>query len=183
MPVDARRRFLARPVVLVGLSGTGKSTVAPLLAHALGVRAVDLDRRIEAEAGRSVAEIFAAGGEAAFRALELDTLGVVLGEPPSVVAAGGGVVCGQEARELLRLGSVVVWLDADDDELLQRLEGPAEQRPLLRDDPATTLRRLRREREAWYEELSVARIAVDGLEPQQVADGILVELSRTGATA
>jgi shikimate kinase len=183
MPIDARRAVLARPVVLVGLSGTGKSTVAPLLAHALGVRAVDLDRRIEAEAGRPVAEIFAAGGEAAFRALELDALGAVLGEPPSVVAAGGGVVCGPAARELLRLGAVVVWLDADDDELLERLEGPGEPRPLLRDDPATTLRRLRREREAWYEELSVARIAVDGLEPQQVADGILVELSRTGATA
>jgi shikimate kinase len=82
---------------------------------------------------------------------------------------------------LLREGAVVVWLDADDSELLRRLEGAGERRPLLRDDPATTLRLLRREREAWYEELAVARIAVDGRGPLQVAEEVLAELNRTGA--
>jgi shikimate kinase len=181
MAIDARRPVLTRPLVLVGLSGTGKSTVAPLVADALRVSAVDLDRRIEAGEGRPVVEIFADEGEPRFRDLELDALRQVLGEPPSVVAAGGGVVCTGGARALLREGAVVVWLDADDSELLRRLEGAGERRPLLRDDPATTLRLLRREREAWYEELAVARIAVDGRGPLQVAEEVLAELNRTGA--
>lgn len=181
MVADPPGPTLARPVVLVGLSGTGKSTVAPVLARRLGVSAVDLDRWIEAVTGQCVVEIFAASGEAGFRRVELDALRSVLAQDPSVVAAGGGVVCTREARALLADRAVVVWLDAPDEALLRRLGDPGEPRPLLHDDPATTLRRLRREREAWYAELAAVRVSAEHLDPQQVADAVLAELSTIGA--
>jgi shikimate kinase len=179
--VDPPGPALTRPVVLVGLSGSGKSTVAPLLARRLGVCVVDLDGRIEVETGRRVAEIFADSGEPGFRRAELDALRSVLAEVPSVVAAGGGVVCTPAARALLARDAVVIWLDAPDEVLLGRLDDPRAPRPLLRDDPTTTLRRLRREREAWYAEVADVRVSAGHLDPLQVAEAVLAELSTIGA--
>jgi shikimate kinase len=100
-----------RTIVLIGLSGAGKSTVARLLSERLGARALDLDAAIESDAQASVAQIFAREGEAGFRRREVERLSSVLRDAPAVLACGGGVILEPEARALLSAGCRVVWLE------------------------------------------------------------------------
>lgn len=129
---------MKQTILLVGLSGTGKSSTGPLLAQALGRRFLDTDLLIEARTGRAVAEIFASEGETAFRALETAALREALTGTPAVVATGGGIVETAENLGLLRQG-IVVWLTARSDRLAERLQAHAD-RPLLRDNTLATLR-------------------------------------------
>lgn len=156
----------------MGLSGTGKSTVAPLLAARLGVGVVDLDRVVEAAAGMTVAELFESSGEPAFREFEAEELARALAGPPAVVATGGGAVLRPGNRELLARRCRVVWLRARPEELTRRLAGTDEARPLLAEDPVVTLRRLAAEREAAYREVADLVVDVDGLGPDGVVDRI-----------
>src|SRR5579884_2372028 len=139
-----------RRVALVGLPGSGKSAVGAALARRLGWRHLDTDAMVERRAGRSVAEIFAAEGEAGFRAREHAALREALeGAEPLVLSCGGGLAAQPVAGSLLFRSAWVVWLDARDSVLLQRLGGAAG-RPLLRDDPARALGELRQARSAAY---------------------------------
>jgi shikimate kinase/3-dehydroquinate synthase len=148
----------ATRVALVGLPGCGKSAVARTLARTLGWRLADTDAIVEAAAGRTVAEVFAAEGEDGFRARELAALRTALdGEGAAVIACGGGLPTREAARELLWRSAIVVWLDADDSVLLRRLRGAAD-RPLLRDDPARRLAELRAARTPLY---AAAQLRVD----------------------
>lgn len=135
-----------RRIALVGLPGSGKSTVAPLLAEHLGWRCVDLDDEVTQTSGRTPAAILAVDGEAAFRAIELTALVGVLGRPESmVIACGGGLITGSAARSALTEQCDVVWLDAPDGVLIERL-GDALSRPLLAGSAATSIPRLRADR-------------------------------------
>ena len=122
---------VAGHVALVGLSGTGKSTVAPLLAARRGLAVVDLDGAVVATDGRPVAEIFATDGEAVFRSLESSALAAALAGPPAVVATGGGVVLDADNRTALTEYATVVWLQAAPAALVERLASSPEERPLL----------------------------------------------------
>jgi shikimate kinase len=159
-----------RHVVLVGLMGSGKSTVGRRLAARLDRRFVDADAALVEVADRSIADIFATDGEGAFRALEADVLEELLEHhEPTVVASGGGVVLGAENRRRLGAPSVtVVWLRAEPAFLASRVEGRAH-RPLLQgEEPArAVLARLDEERAPLYAE--VADITVD-VEPFHVFD-------------
>ena len=169
-----------RHVALVGLSGTGKSTVAPLLARQLGCVPADVDRMVEERCGTSVAEVFATRGEPEFRSLESKLLAEVLDGPDAVVATGGGVVLAPGNRELLGRSARVVWLRTDVDVLVDRLARTTERRPLLADDPESTLRRLAAEREPLYREVADLAVDATGLRPHQVADAIEAELRDGG---
>jgi shikimate kinase len=163
----------AAHVALVGLSGAGKSTVAPLLANRLGVGSfVDLDRVIERRRGCTVAEIFDTDGEAAFRRLESDALAEALDGPPVVIATGGGIVLDHGNRALLRAGATVVWLRATPAHLAGRLADTNEARPLLSGDAEFALHRLAEEREALYSEVADLVIDVDGVDPVSVAEEV-----------
>ncbi len=116
---------------LVGMMGSGKSTVGRLCAAALDRPFVDLDAEVERLGGRSIADLFAAEGEDGFRRRESEALaGVAASGVPSVVACGGGVVLDAPNRGRLRSAGVVVWLDAPPPALAARL-GRGEGRPLL----------------------------------------------------
>jgi 3-dehydroquinate synthase len=139
-------------IALVGLPGSGKTRVGAALAERLGWAWADLDAEIEQTAARSSAEVLRGDGEAAFRSLELDALRRVLGrDGPTVISCGGGVLTVDEARALLLQQTVVVWLDAPDGVLLQRL-GDGDSRPLLSGNPAAALPGMRAARTATYQQ-------------------------------
>ncbi|HYL71832.1 MAG TPA: 3-dehydroquinate synthase [Candidatus Dormibacteraeota bacterium] len=151
-------------IALVGLPGSGKSTVGARLAARLGWPCVDLDERVEADQGRSVAAIFAADGEAAFRRYEHRALLQALSEGgPAVLACGGGLMAQDGARHALLEHTKVVWLDAPDAVLLARLTNGSA-RPLLGDNPAVSLARLRDERTHAYEQAPLRILATEPLE-------------------
>lgn len=161
----------ARHVVLVGLMGTGKTTVGSMLAERLGRPFVDSDHVIEASTGRTVREIFADEGEAAFRVLEMAALVQALAAPrPAVIAAAGGVVLAEANRRALRDSeAVVVWLQAQLDRLTERAV-TGEHRPLLDDDPAGMLARMASEREALYAEVAGHHVDTTSRPPADIVD-------------
>ena len=163
-----------RHLVLVGLMGAGKSTVARLLGDRLGRRVIDTDHAIEQTAGRTVREIFRDDGESAFRALETEALLAALATAePCVVAAGGGMVLREENRRAMReSGARVVWLAADPSVLLERVKAGTH-RPALDGDPAGTLRRMHESREALYREVADLIVSVDGRSVGDVVEAIL----------
>jgi shikimate kinase len=159
-------------VYLVGMPGSGKSTVGAELAGKLGVPFIDLDVEIAREAGLGVTEIFAEEGEAGFRAREAAALLASSTHDPAVIACGGGVVLEPANRITLRSSGTCVFLDVPLDVLAARIE-PNEDRPLIRAEG--DLERLLREREPLYREF--AAHVVDGRgDPGEVADAIVEEL-------
>jgi 3-dehydroquinate synthetase/shikimate kinase len=143
-------------VVLVGLPGSGKSAVGRRIAHRHGGTFVDLDQRIEREAGRSIPEIFTTSGETGFRALERAVVeGLGPAEPglgvDRVVATGGGTVVDPRNRWRLYRGRIPIWLDGRPEVLAQRLRRSPNVRPLVAGrDPIGALRALGRARERFY---------------------------------
>lgn len=128
-------------IFLIGFMGVGKSHWGVRLADRLGYSFVDLDEKISAAAaGRTVSEIFDQEGEEFFRQLESDTLQVIVHESPRfVMACGGGTPCFLNNLDLMRRSGLVIWLRADATELLPRLLGGKESRPLIRDFDPTQL--------------------------------------------
>lgn len=172
-PAGSGTRGGAGHIVLIGLSGSGKSTVAPLLAARSGLGSfVDLDRLIEQRLHRSVQEIFELDGEAVFRRHESDALAATVAEAPCVIATGGGVVLQRSNRLLLRSAGTVVWLRAQPQQLARRLLDTTEARPLLSGDPEFALHRLAEEREALYSEVADLVIDVDGIDAVTVANEV-----------
>jgi shikimate kinase len=139
-----------RSIVLVGMMGAGKSSVGRRLANRLGLTFVDADIEIEAAAGMSIADIFAAHGEAYFRSGEARVIARLLEGGPQVMATGGGAIMNPDTRALIRGKAVSIWLDAEYDVLLRRVKRRTD-RPMLKTaDPAETLRRLLDERSPVY---------------------------------
>lgn len=159
-------------VYLVGMPGSGKSTVGRELAGRYGVPFVDLDTEIERTAGMSVSEIFAERGEAGFRALEAQALVEASTQDPSVVACGGGVVLEPANRIALRNTGICVFLDVPLDELRRRVR-PATDRPLIRAEG--DLERLLEARGPLYREFAAHVVDASG-PPGEVADAIVEEL-------
>jgi shikimate kinase len=136
------------------LSGSGKSTVGPLLAERLGLPFVDTDREIEEMSGRSVADIFAVEGEPTFRELEYETVVRVAREDSVVVATGGGAPMDPRSQRAMREAGIVIWLDATTPILADRLTAQGQHgRPLLADDAQQTLDRMRDARVSVYASL------------------------------
>jgi shikimate kinase len=139
-----------RLIVLVGMMGAGKSSVGRRLAARLGLTFVDADTEIEAAAGMSIADIFAAHGEGYFRSGEARVIARLLEGGPQVMATGGGAIMNPDTRALIGTKGVSIWLDADYEVLLRRVKRRTD-RPMLKTvDPAETLRRLLDERKPVY---------------------------------
>jgi shikimate kinase len=158
-------------VVLVGMMGSGKSTVGKRLAKRLHRPFVDADHDLERRLGRTIGEMFADDGEEAFRRAEADHLRRLLAaEAPHVVAAGGGVVLRPENRARLRADDVtVVWLRATPAFLASRVEAKPH-RPLLGDGAATPslFERLDAERRDLYAEVADVTVDVQPFHAEEV---------------
>jgi shikimate kinase len=167
---------VTRSIALVGLSGSGKSTVGGALAARLGWPLRDTDAMVAAAAGRPVAEIFAAAGESRFRELEAAALAAALDRGPAVVATGGGVVLRPENRALLRARAFVAWLDAPTGVLAARLAAHDEARPLLAGDATARLEAQRVARAPLYAEVADLQIATEHLTLATICDTILAAM-------
>ncbi len=126
-------------VYLAGFMGSGKSTVGPLVADALGVNFVDLDAIVEDRAGQSIPAIFAEQGEAAFRQLETDALHATADCPDAVVALGGGTIVNDANRRFAQSTGLLIYLKVSADVIVGRVAEGAAHRPLLQDDTGTPL--------------------------------------------
>ncbi len=146
---------LTRTVVLVGMMGVGKTTVATALAKRLGVPAVDCDAEIEEAANMTIAEIFARDGEAFFRAREAAVLARLLARAPGVLATGGGAFVAAANRAAIAARGVSVWLDADVALLWERVRQRPTRPLLATPDPEGTLARLHAARAPVYAEADV----------------------------
>ncbi|HWW54408.1 MAG TPA: shikimate kinase [Acidimicrobiales bacterium] len=170
-------------LVLVGMMGSGKSTVGQALAARLHRPFADSDALIEARTGQTVKQIFAERGEPAFRAEESAVLEEALASPsPAVIAAAGGAVLDAANRRLLRAAArsgLVVWLRAAPAVLAQRVVpslASGGHRPLLEHDPAEALNRLDAIRRPLYEEVADIAIDVDDRSVDEIADIVLARM-------
>ena len=161
-------------IVLIGYRGTGKSTVGRLVAVQLGMQFVDADEELERRAGRSIRDIFASGGEAAFRELEAVVIGDLLSEDSCVVALGGGAVLRPDNRAKIRAANNgVLWLQADAAILHHRInadETTSQRRPNLTSGGGLEeVERLLAIREPLYRECANFAVDTQGKTPEQVA--------------
>lgn len=161
-------------IVLIGLMGSGKTTVGRIVAQMIGFQFVDTDAMIVETAGQTIPEIFAAEGEAGFRLHESAALRSLLGKRGCVIATGGGIITQPRNQPLLRHLGYIVWLDADPERLARRT-ALNNNRPLLagEEDPKAKLERLLTERKPLYKALSDLRIQTAELTPQETAYGVM----------
>lgn len=153
----------------MGMRGSGKTTVAPLLAERLAMAWLDCDAELEKREGRSIAQLMARG-EGHFRVREAELLDELLDQPGHVLATGGGAVIHPALRE--RCGArFTVWLDAPAAVLAERIAGTPRP-PLTPLPPLEEVEHLLAERAPWYREASILRIDVGGASPDAVAERI-----------
>ena len=167
-------------IVLCGMMGCGKSTVGGALAKALGWKAVDTDQIIQEKYGE-ISDIFKEKGEEYFRGLETETVRALTGQECVVVSVGGGLVLRPENVDLLKKGGVLVYLQAEKETLLARLQGDTSRPLLVGEDLSARLDRLLAARAATYESVCDFAVSVDAKSPNEIADEIVKKLGLTGA--
>lgn len=161
---------------LVGYRGSGKTTVGRALADRLGWAFLDADAVLEGRAGKTIRDIFAADGEAAFRDLESLVLADLVKHADTVVATGGGVVLREANRQLLTSHGFVAWLTADAPTLWTRIQGDpttADRRPALAGGGFEEVERLLAVREPLYRGVADVAIPAGAWSPERAADAIL----------
>jgi len=166
----------ARSIVLVGMMGSGKSSIGRRLATRLAVPFVDADAEIEAAAdGMTIAEIFEKHGEPYFRAGEARVIARLLDHGPQVLATGGGAFMNRDTRALIGQKGVSIWLKAELDVLMKRIKRRND-RPLLKSgDPAATLTALIAERYPVYAEADLTVLSRD-VPHEAIVDEIVAAL-------
>lgn len=165
-----KRLYRERGVALIGLPTAGKTSSGVLLAESLGMPFVDLDDRVEREAGRSIPALFEDEGEEGFRRRERAALERVASGGPVVLATGGGAVESPENRAILKERFVTVWIKIDPATVAARSVGYG--RPLLSGDAEAQARRLYERRRDWYEECAAIAVQSDGMRPSMLAEAI-----------
>ena len=174
----SKLRTAGRPIILIGLMGSGKSTVGKELSRRTGLPFLDMDAVIEEQVGMSIPDIFREKGENHFRVLETALLRYIEqsaseAQGGHIISTAGGVVLRPENREILRRLGLTVWLNVDLPNLLLRT-ARAQNRPLLQvDDREATMRALLTERSPLYTQASHLRINSSGMKVSEVVDCIL----------
>ena len=162
-------------IYLIGMMGSGKSTIGGLLAKQLGYRFIDTDDIISKTTNQSITDIFATEGEDVFRDLESQVLSEICAYKKFVVATGGGIILKQMNWSYLRHG-MIIWLNVPVEELYDRLKED-QTRPLLQHpDPLQQLQTLLEKRQSLYAQADLEIKINPGGVPQQVVTQILEKI-------
>lgn len=165
-------------VFLIGFMGAGKSSVARRIARVCGVASLDMDTYIERAQDKAIREIFAEGGEAAFRAIETETLrDLVSRDEPLIVSCGGGIVTVEENRRILTGGGHVVHLAVDADEAAGRISNKST-RPLFKD--IVSARELCESRRPLYDEAADFTVETAGKNVAAISREVIAHLKDEG---
>ncbi len=166
-------------IVLIGFMGTGKSTIGKLLAPKLGFEFVDVDARIEQQAGKTITQIFHSEGEGHFRKLEREFAEELSAGEGQVIATGGGFVLNPQNIAVLRPKGFIVSLKASPRVIYERIRNE-KHRPLLAvPDPPAQIGQLLLERDERYRDADLL-VNTDGKSPAEIADEIGAELAKRG---
>ena len=161
-------------IYLIGMMGSGKSTLGKTLSEKIQKPFVDLDSEIEKAAGKSISEIFDIDGEEQFRKMETKQLKQY---SESIVACGGGIVLNDANRQFIKGNGIAILLLATMGELTQRLSNSGN-RPLLADDNTEeALTKLWMERQIDYLETANFTIETDGKNPEELTEEILLHIN------
>lgn len=168
-----------RPIILIGLPGAGKTTAAPHAAQLLNAPWCDLDERIVASAGQSIAAIFSAHGEPHFRQLERGEMLRALDEPPQVIAAGAGWVSQEGNLAAVAGRALVIYLSLMPAQAATRLAGSNDRPMLPGGAPEQRITELLAARNRWYR-LADIEMDVGRSTPEDVAAGIVTAARQYG---
>jgi shikimate kinase len=164
-------------IALIGFMGTGKTAVGKALAERLDKKFIELDPLIERKAGKTIPEIFSQDGEIAFRELEIEVTKEVAQGKNQVIACGGGVVLNKINIDRLSKESLIVYLTASPQIILERTSNDAEERPLLKvASPRLTIRELLRFRKPFYERAADIKIDTSKLDINAVVEQIITKI-------
>lgn len=166
---------MAPKAVLVGLPGSGKSTIGRRLAKALDVTMLDTDAAIEQQTGRRIADIFATDGEKEFRRIEEDVVRAALAEHDGVLSLGGGAVTSPGVRAALA-GHTVVFLEIGAAEGIRRTGGNTVRPLLAGPDRAEKFRALMSQRVPLYRQVATIRVNTNRRNPGAVVRYIVARL-------
>ncbi|WLR92102.1 shikimate kinase [Shinella zoogloeoides] len=176
---QARAALGKRNLVLIGLMGAGKSAIGRMTAQTLGIPFIDSDHEIERVSRMSISDLFAAYGEAEFRALETRVIKRLLRSGPRVVSTGGGAYINENTRRHIRRGGLTVWLKADLDVLWERVN-KRDTRPLLKtENPRQTLENLMNARYPVYAEADLTVLSRD-VKKETMVEEVLAAITAAG---
>lgn len=161
--------------VLIGLPGSGKSTIGRRLAKAMGIALLDTDAEIESRTGRTIAEIFTTDGEPGFRRIEAEVIRDALRDHDGILSLGGGAVTTPEVRDALA-GHTVVYLEISAAEGMRRTSGSTVRPLLAGPDRAEKYRELMSARIPLYRRVATLRINTNRRNPGAVVRHIVGRL-------
>jgi shikimate kinase len=169
---------VGKSIVLIGMMGAGKSSVADCLRHRTGVRLLDTDEIVASKFGLSIPEIFAEHGEKKFREAETEALRRMQIEEQTIIVTGGGIVLRKENVEILKSQTVIVWLDGDEETLFARASRK-QNRPLLQTkNSRKAFSQILASRRPLYANIADTRVDTSVLTDEEVAVAILAKLRR-----
>lgn len=168
--------FNEHNIVLIGMMGSGKTTIGELLAEAIGLTFVDADEELERWTGRKISDIFATDGEETFRKLEIETVKRLAQRSGQVIATGGGVILHQENVIRLKEKGLIIFLNASSEVLYRRLQDDIS-RPLLQvQDLKERIHQLQSQRLGLYQEVADWELDTSNDEIEQIVEYLMAKI-------
>lgn len=166
---------ITKPIMMIGLMGSGKTVIGKMLAQKLGVPFTDTDKLIEDEAGLRISDIFELYGEAKFREMERRIITSMATQEAQIISVGGGAFCQPEIREAVKGKLTSLWLRAAPETLLSRMDNLASRPLLAGDDPLGILQSLHKTRSQDYSHADLI-VDTDGLSKKESLDKVAAAL-------